>query len=659
MASPDEHEPGTEPGVRDYATLALACGVILIAVLLFARRGGPGIGSSDEPAPSDEASVPPMPLADMRPLEEPRDGFIGSEACRECHEDNHRTWFASYHRTMTQPATPETVIGDFDNRTLSLVGTNGLKRFHLRKNDEHFWLETLTDKELVSGPEGLPGMFPVVMTTGSHHMQVYWMSVGQERTMGMLPAVYLREDQRWIPRRSSFLKPPGSPVTFEIGRWDEGCVRCHTTGGRPHRAEAADGGAYYDSEVSEFGISCEACHGKGAEHIRLRRAVAGTGRDPAADPIVNPVDLDARLSAQVCGSCHNAMIFKTAAHVHTPGRSRDTNQVAQMGLDEPTREYLMGLYPDAEPEDARRQVERDLKGMFWPDGLIRVVGREYSAMRESDCHTGGAMSCTSCHRMHKSDSDPRSLEEWANDLLERGMDGDRACTQCHEEQRFAAREHTRHTASSAGSRCLNCHMPHTTYGLLKASRSHAITSPNVRETLEASRPNACNLCHLDKTLSWTAGYLKQWYGVDSPTIDAPWDQTATAVVGALRGDATVRALMAWHFGWQPALEVSGGKDWVPPILSVLLDDDYDAVRYIAGRSLKRIAGHENSRFDFLAPQEQQRADIREVLTRWSRSVPGNLTNRAEILIAPGGGLDAKAVEAHLLERDNRPVMIIE
>ena len=41
----------------------------------------------------------------------------------------------------------------------------------------------------------------------------------------------------------------------------------------------------------------------------------------------------------------------------------------------------------------------------------------------------------------------------------------------------------------------------------------------MQATLATGRPNACNLCHLDKTLGWTAQYLEQWYGVTRPALD--------------------------------------------------------------------------------------------------------------------------------------------
>ena len=41
--------------------------------------------------------------------------------------------------------------------------------------------------------------------------------------------------------------------------------------------------------------------------------------------------------------------------------------------------------------------------------------------------------------------------------------------------------------------------------------------------------------------------------------------------------------MAWHLGWPEAQAISG-KEWMAPQLAVLLEDPYDAVRYIANRS---------------------------------------------------------------------------
>ncbi len=97
--------------------------------------------------------------------------------------------------------------------------------------------------------------------------------------------------------------------------------------------------------------------------------------------------------------------------------------------------------------------------------------------------------------------------------LAKGMASNAACLQCHSSFEKRPEQHTHHLAGSSGSLCYNCHMPYTSYGLLKALRSHQISNPTVKASLQTGRPNACNLCHLDKSLRWTAQNLFAWYGI--------------------------------------------------------------------------------------------------------------------------------------------------
>ena len=61
----------------------------------------------------------PLQLLKERPLEVLSDGYVASHTCRECHPSEHASWSASYHRSMTQVATPSAVIGDFQDRHVS------------------------------------------------------------------------------------------------------------------------------------------------------------------------------------------------------------------------------------------------------------------------------------------------------------------------------------------------------------------------------------------------------------------------------------------------------------------------------------------------------------------------------------------------------------
>jgi hypothetical protein len=55
-----------------------------------------------------------------RPLSVRGAAFVGSDACRRCHAEQHATWYRTFHRTMTQEASTESVLGDFDGATFRL-----------------------------------------------------------------------------------------------------------------------------------------------------------------------------------------------------------------------------------------------------------------------------------------------------------------------------------------------------------------------------------------------------------------------------------------------------------------------------------------------------------------------------------------------------------
>lgn len=59
---------------------------------------------------------------------------------------------------------------------------------------------------------------------------------------------------------------------------------------------------------------------------------------------------------------------------------------------------------------------------------------------------------------------------------------------------------------------MNCHMPRLNEGMEHVVRTHMIYSPTEPKMIEAGQPNACNLCHVDRPLEWTLGFLAQWYG---------------------------------------------------------------------------------------------------------------------------------------------------
>ena len=607
-------------------------------------------------------------LADALPRQGRPDEYVLSVTCAKCHPREHKSWYSTFHRTMTQVAGQGTVLGRFDNVQLESRG----RKYWLERRGDSFWVQMADpdgerNRRAEAGQSARssdPGQQPprvwkrIVMTTGSHHMQAYWFSGGRGRQLVNFPFLYLIDRQQWIPREDAFLRSPDfGPIA---GIWNDNCIDCHSVGGQPGLNPRT---GTMDTRVAELGIACEACHGPGKEHLRavggeLSVSASSSAGNPllAKKPgflasqnvaIVNPSRCSVQTSSQICGQCHGVTFVKNVADWmrngfrYRPGRDLEkTRYIPRPALDqkEPWIQRLLAEWPTF------------LDEYFWTDGMIRVSGREYNGLIVSSCYLRGEMSCLSCHSMHRSDPE---------DQLASGMEGNQACLQCHKEYAAKIPQHTHHPASSQGSQCYNCHMPHTTFGLLKAMRSHQIDSPSVASSIRTGRPNACNLCHLDQTLDWTAGHLSDWY--DQPAVDVSEQQReiSASLLWLLRGDAGQRALVAWSMGWEPALHASGRR-WQAPFLAQLLSDPYSAVRFVAHRSLCRLPGYRNYGYDFIGPPVKRDQARQRVLDIWNRTATGAPDRRgAKVLISRTGGLQQITIDQLLHSRDDRRIYLAE
>ena len=549
---------------------------------------------------------------------------------------------------MTQAVSPETVIPELHGTSLMLNGV----LYEFERDGDEFWVRR------TFGQENRPSdRRRVALSTGSHSMQLFWAETGRTRKLEMIPFLYLIDEARWIPRDMGFLSPHGKRLA---GRdWNTGCIQCHTTQPQPRML---DGPNRLDTHVAEFGIACEACHGPGAEHVALnrdpQRRYALHLASGADESIVDPGRLDHRRASEVCGQCHS--YWRATPESYFDARTRGFQYRPGDDLSQ-TKEVALRSTPSpvTAAADAPSEWERlQDDSRWWSDGMVRGSGREFGALLETPCFQRGDLSCLSCHSMHQEGNDPRPLKEWANDQLGEQMESDQACLQCHQQIESDLEAHTHHAAESSGSRCYNCHMPYTTYGLLKAIRSHEIDSPTVAASLETGRPNACNQCHLDQTLGWTAEQLANWYGQPMPALSPEDREVAASVSWLLRGRGGVRALVAWSFGWEPAQRASG-THWMAPYLAQLLEDPYPAVRYIAGRSLQNLPEFSDLGYDFLAPRQRLEQDRQQVTARWEGRVRGQSGARPALLLDADGRLLEDRFHALLSQRDNRTDFVAE
>ncbi len=531
--------------------------------------GTVGIGASMfRPSPADAELQVPLPER------APNGGYASSDTCRSCHPGQHASWHRSFHRTMTQVATEEAVVAPFDGQVLSERG----RAFRFARRGGAFYVGEVSPTMTLEGsvtPDFFERARRVVMTTGSHHMQAYWVE-GNDGELEQVPFVYLIREDRWLANSDSFLEPPhadNDPLVRYT--WSGSCITCHSTGG-PFDASAAYADPTPENAVTELGISCEACHGPAQAHVDANRDPSrrylAHAKDTGDPTIINPARLPHERSAAVCGRCHSVHPDGEGERVHDfrPG----DNLHDYLSID-----AMLQMTDEASPwadVDWLAFDDRDTVGSFWRDGSCRVAGREHTSMIRSGCYLRGEMDCTSCHSMHEGDRDRQLASEDRTD--------DAMCLGCHDAIAADVDGHTHHPAESAGARCVSCHMPYTAYGLLMATRSHRMDGPQATGAAGRDRPNACNLCHLDQTFGWTAERLTDWYGA-APA--SPTDEIPAGVHWMLRGDATQRTLAAWHMGWGPAREAVDVAA-LRPALESLLEDPYAAVRQVALTSLRNI-----------------------------------------------------------------------
>lgn len=597
--------------------------IALAAVLLAGSAAGSMLWRARDAAARDPAAARALPhvVADR--------GYVSSDSCGACHPAEYASWHASYHRTMTQPARGAAVRAPFAGETLR-SGDDG-RSYRLRRDGDTLWAD-------ISGV----GARRVPMMTGSHHMEAFWLEGAHPNELVEFPFTYLFDDARWVSRRDVFLV--GSDYSKRPSIWNRICIECHVTGGVP-AVDASTG--VPDSRVAELGIACEACHGPAAAHVAANRdpfrrwSLHASG---AADgTIVNPARLSPARAAEVCGQCHGIGCPPDGWLQHglafRPGGSlADSKPILR--------------FATLDRSACRAQIAADpsfAATRYWRDGMVRVSGREYNGLVESPCFARGGLTCISCHAMHGGDPN------WQ--LARGGDDGNDACTQCHAAIGADVAAHTHHRAGSPGSTCYNCHMPHTTYGLLRAMRSHQISSPRVQDDVDAGRPNACNLCHLDRTLAWTAAALTRWWGTPAPRLDDDQRRVAASVLAVTRGDAGVRALVAWSMGW-PAAQQASGTAWLAPYLVELLGDDYAAVRYNAIRALRTIPGFDDVAYDYVAPDEARFSAAQAARARWLGSPAARAERRPELLFDADGRFEGGELERLAAERDEDDQMFL-
>lgn len=283
---------------------------------------------------SGGSSTSPASVAEIRDIA----GFAGPEACRDCHHEVAKKYETSGHSHTFEPTSRSEIARRLNNAT-----------FHDKARDQTYHYHFDADGLSVSLPAVFGDeRFPLTYALGSGTHAVTFLTLLPHRdgsTIGLEHRMtwYRQKDGLDLTVGHPYLSQPVEDAE-QFGRILEPqplarCIGCHTT----HAT-------IRDQQVSDLvpHVSCESCHGPGADHARAKLA-------DRAGPDVSvkqrwPKAMD---EIRMCGECH---------------RMPESLKPSELTRDSP-------VLP-----------------RFQPAGLL-----------QSRCFTesNGAMRCTTCHDPHE------------------------------------------------------------------------------------------------------------------------------------------------------------------------------------------------------------------------------------------------------------------
>jgi len=402
--------------------------------------------------------------------------YVGADACRQCHSREFSAWAGSDHARSMARANATSVLGDFND--VRFEG-DGISAEFFRRHGA-WYVRT-------EGSDGQPGEFQIAYTFGHDPLQQYLVPFPDGRLQALSVAWDSRAraqgGQRWF-----HLYPDGHidhhdalHWTGAAMNWNGMCAECHSTG-LQQRFDAASG--RFDASWSEINVACEACHGPASRHLEWARAA------DAGVPLKG-------LTFALRGSLQDDWQFMTG---HPTARRQNPVAPNHSELDtcaycHSRRATLAAHSRPGQPLAATHQLALLEEDLYFPDGQQKDEVFEYGSFLQSRMFQAG-VTCSNCHHPHSG-----RLRAEGNTL----------CAQCHQPAVFDSAGHHGHPHDTAGSQCVNCHMPARTYMQVDARRDHSflIPRPDLAEALET--PDPCTACHREHTPAWAADQIKHWH----------------------------------------------------------------------------------------------------------------------------------------------------
>ncbi|MCD6392018.1 MAG: tetratricopeptide repeat protein [Planctomycetes bacterium] len=385
--------------------------------------------------------------------------YTGSRSCIKCHKSFYKLWSTSHHGLAMQAFSAEFVRKEFAGGSGEIVV--GKKRYRAVIDGENGWIcERRGDGEK---------RYAIEHAMGGKNVY-YFLTPMQRGRLQVLPLAYDVRKKEWFNATASMIRHFGdagderldwtdSALTFNTS-----CYSCHVSQLSSNYDLATD---TYKTVWVESGINCDTCHGPCLEHVKVCEQLP-EGDTPDDLKLISAKAFDTKQTNDSCTPCH--------------AKTRPLTTTYKPG------ERFFDHY------DLVTLENRD----FYPDGRDLGENYTYTLWRMSGCAKSGKLDCMHCHT-----SSGRYRFE--------NTHGNGACFPCHEKLIKTAAEHSHHAVGSEGSKCVSCHMAQTEFARMRRS-DHSMLPPSPAATMKYKSPNACNLCHKDKTPEWADKWVRKWYG---------------------------------------------------------------------------------------------------------------------------------------------------
>ncbi|MCA9135213.1 MAG: hypothetical protein KDB00_00605 [Planctomycetales bacterium] len=318
-------------------------------------------------------------------------GFVGPQACKECHLSQYESSLSTAHFKTSRHVDATSIDGNFQPGSNVFRSSDPNLRFEMVKLGERY----LQRVHFFDWSFEVP-MEIIVGSSKMAQTYLYW----HEDGLYQANVTHITDGDQWINSPgyidgdAAYARPA-----------PERCLDCHFT-----YFDYREPPNHYTPNSLIMGVTCERCHGPGAEHVAYHKSHPEI---EDAHAIANPARLDRQVQMEVCGQCHSgSRALKAPALGFRPG------------------DHLVDFYhPPNDEIDAKNSVH---------------TSNQLTRLSESRCFKDSEMTCVDCH-------DPHANERGNTKLF-----SDR-CMKCHQNESDCGFHPQDGIVFS--DNCIDCHMP--------------------------------------------------------------------------------------------------------------------------------------------------------------------------------------------------------